>query len=227
MRNISLLFTLVFLFISMNVNAGVIIGGSRMIYQGDKKEDAISIENPDASPFLIQSWIEDATGTLLKDNTPFIVTPPLFRLDSKQKNILRIVRTMRSLPQDKESLFWLNIKSIPSKSNANDNTLQIAVRSRLKLIYRPDSLSDEGPEQQAMKLKWARQNNKLTVTNPSAYFINFMSVRINNKKITEGGFVSPGASVIFNIPTGITTGDLSWRIINDYGGIGAEHHTQI
>ncbi|MEM6160131.1 molecular chaperone [Erwinia sp. P6884] len=227
MRNISLLFTLVFLFISTTVNAGVIIGGSRMIYHGDKKEDAISIENPDASPFLIQSWIEDATGTLLKDNTPFIVTPPLFRLDSKQKNILRIVRTMRSLPQDKESLYWLNIKSIPSKSNTDKNTLQIAVRSRLKLIYRPDSLSDEGPEQQAIKLQWVRKNNKLTVTNPSAYFINFMSVRINNKKITEGGFVAPGALVTFDMPTGVTTGDLSWRIINDYGGIGAEHHTQI
>jgi P pilus assembly chaperone PapD len=44
-----------------------------------------------------------------------------------------------ALPQDKESLFWLNIKAIPSASQV-DNTLQIAIKTRIKLIYRPATM---------------------------------------------------------------------------------------
>lgn len=37
------------------------------------------------------------------------------------------------LPVDRESVFWLNVKEIPKKS-AEENVLQIAVRSRIKLF---------------------------------------------------------------------------------------------
>ena len=43
----------------------------------------------------------------------FYYYPPLYRLDGGQQNIERVVVT-GNLPQDKESLYWLNIKAIPS-----------------------------------------------------------------------------------------------------------------
>lgn len=74
----------------------------------------------------------------------------MYRLDSGQKNIERIVAT-GSLPQTKESLFWINIKAIPSASKQM-NSLQIAVKTRIKLIYRPVTLRASTPEEQANKL---------------------------------------------------------------------------
>ncbi|WP_158785089.1 molecular chaperone [Pantoea sp. BAV 3049] len=227
MRKFNIPFLFVLFFTVFSVNAGVVIGASRMIYDGNKKEKSISVENPDAYPYLMQSWVEDASGKMIKDNAPFIVTPPLFRLDSKQKNLLRIVKATNALPQDKETLFWLNIKSIPSKPDTDNNTLQIAVRSRLKLIYRPDALIGEIPEQYADKLVWKKQGTVLTVTNPSNYYINFMTVELNKSKVSEGGFVAPGSSTTFTLPANLSSGDLSWKIINDYGGIGAIHHANI
>nr|VXZ84782.1 Chaperone protein focC precursor [Klebsiella pneumoniae] len=58
---------------------------------------------------LIQSWVDD-----LADNnkSPFIVTPPLFRLDAGDSNDLRVLLTSAQLPNDRESLFTLNIKVI-------------------------------------------------------------------------------------------------------------------
>lgn len=38
--------------------AGVVIGGTRVIFDGNKKEASISVNNPDNIPYLIQSWIE-------------------------------------------------------------------------------------------------------------------------------------------------------------------------
>lgn len=62
---------------------------------------------------LIQSWVDD-----LADNnkSPFIVTPPLFRLDAGDSNDLRVLLTSPQLPSDRESLFTLNIKVIPANT---------------------------------------------------------------------------------------------------------------
>jgi len=38
-------------------NAGVIIGGTRVVYDGNKKEASIDVNNPDKTPYLIQSWV--------------------------------------------------------------------------------------------------------------------------------------------------------------------------
>ncbi len=63
--------------------AGVIVGGTRLIYEGGKKESSLSVSNPDKGPYLIQTWVETTAGGAEK--APFVVTPPLFRLDGDQK----------------------------------------------------------------------------------------------------------------------------------------------
>jgi P pilus assembly chaperone PapD len=52
------------------------------------------------------------------------------------------VRTGGSLPEDRESVFWLNVKSIPATDDSvpHNNVLQVVVKSRLKLFYRPAGL---------------------------------------------------------------------------------------
>ena len=159
-----------------SVSAGVIIGGTRIIFDGTKKEASIGITNPDNVPYLIQSWIDVQDEQSGK--APFIITPPLYRLDGGQKNLERIVMT-GSLPQGQESLFWLNIKAIPSASKQM-NSLQIAVKTRIKLIYRPETLRASTPEEQANKLTWRRSGNTLQVNNPTPFVINFNVITLGN-----------------------------------------------
>ncbi|MDU1084752.1 MAG: molecular chaperone, partial [Leclercia adecarboxylata] len=133
------------LFITTAAHAGVIIEGTRLIYQGDKKEASLGLSNPDNLDYLVQSWVESADSA--RNKAPFLITPPLFRLDGKQDNILRVVRTGGTLPTDRESLYWLNIKSIPSTSREeSSNTLQIAIKTRIKLIYRPSGINGKPDE---------------------------------------------------------------------------------
>ncbi|RTP69941.1 fimbrial biogenesis chaperone, partial [Enterobacter hormaechei] len=173
-----------------SVSAGVIIGGTRIIFDGTKKEASIGITNPDNVPYLIQSWIDVQDEQSGK--APFIITPPLYRLDGGQKNLERIVMT-GSLPQGRESLFWLNIKAIPSASKQM-NSLQIAVKTRIKLIYRPETLRASTPEEQANKLTWRRSGNTLQVNNPTPYVINFNEITLGNKKLDDVTYVMPSGT---------------------------------
>lgn len=206
-------------------DAGVVIGGTRVVYDGNKKEATIGVTNPDSTPYLIQSWIETLNGGAEK--APFVITPPLYRLDKEQQNVERIILT-GSLPQNKESLFWINIKSIPSSARVqNVNTLQLAVKTRIKLIYRPASLKGTSPEEQADKLTWQRIGNSIQVTNPTNYVMNFNEIQVGGKKLDHVTYVLPSSTARFNLPTGVNGNTLTFKLINDYGGTGEVHKSNI
>lgn len=70
-----------------------------------------------------------------------LLLPPLFRLKAGEQGFVRILRSGKPLPEDRESMFWLNVKGIPAMDNEPDkNMVQFAINSRIKLIYRPAAL---------------------------------------------------------------------------------------
>jgi fimbrial chaperone protein len=209
---LKVLVTVLGITVGVQAQAGVIIGGTRLVYDGGKKESSLTVSNPDKTPFLIQSWVDPQDGDTTK--APFIITPPIFRLDGGQNNVLRVILTGGNLPSDKESLYWINIKSIPS-AEKKDNTLQIAVKTRIKLIYRPRNLPGD-LNTAASTLKWQRDGNQLKVSNASPYYITFFNVKVNGTMIKEASMVSPHSTAQMPAGSGNT---LSWQIINDFGGV--------
>ena len=162
-----------------------------------------------------------------REKAPFLITPPLFRLDGKQENVLRIIRTGGNLPADRESLFWLNIKSIPSSErNANINTLQIAIKTRIKLLYRPASITGN-PEDMTTQLSWHTRGNQLIIENPTPFYMNFQEIKLDGKKVDKATYAAPKSETVFTTPENITAHTVSWKIINDYGGISQSYSAQI
>lgn len=223
MRHGYLLSTL--LLVAATAHAGVIINGTRLIYQGGKKESSIGISNPDATDYLVQSWADSGGKNLAK--APFLITPPLFRLDAKEDNVLRVVRTGGNLPEDRESLFWLNIKAIPSSKRVEGvNTLQIAINTRIKLLFRPASVKGK-PEDVADKLEWHREGNDLVVNNPTPFYMNFQSVTLNGHKIDKAGWAVPETQTHIALPAHTGGSNVTWSIITDYGSISKSWSTSV
>ena len=158
------------------VQAGVVINGTRVIYPGDEKEITVQVSNNGQRPVLVQSWLDTGDSEATPDTitTPFILTPPINRLDSGKAQALRISSlTTSALPQDRESLYWLNVLEIPGRPGSeikNENYLQLAVRSRIKFFWRPASLK-EGAARAPQALSWAATEQGLKAINPTPYFI--------------------------------------------------------
>ncbi|MEG5545487.1 molecular chaperone [Enterobacter asburiae] len=202
---------------AVTAHAGVIINGTRLVYQGEKKESSIGISNPDDIDYLVQSGVD--TGLKKGGKAPFLITPPLFRLNAKEDNVLRVVRTGGNMPEDRESLYWLNIKAIPSSRHEEGvNTLQIAINTRIKLLYRPASIKGK-PEEVADKLEWHREGNDLVVNNPTPFYMNFQSVTLNGQKVAKATWAVPETSTRFALPANMNGNTVSWSVINDYGSI--------
>ena len=202
------------------VQAGVNVGSTRVVYQSKEKEANLSLSNSgeDGVPYLVQSWVSPYDN---RDESAdeFIITPPLFRLDAKSQNILRIIATNgQNLPTDKESLFLLNVKAIPAMSaeQRNQNVLQIALKTTIKLFYRPSDLKGTLPEA-VEKLQWRVEGGKLSVQNPSGFNVVVSELLVNNsasKDMPE--VIRPGSTVTTAIPLK-NSDTLVLSYINEYG----------
>ena len=202
------------------VQAGVNVGATRVIYQSKEKEANLALSNSgeDGVPYLVQSWVSPYENRDASADE-FIITPPLFRLDAKGQNILRIIATnAQNLPTDKESLFLLNVKAIPAKSDEQNsqNVLQIALKTTIKLFYRPAGL--KGSLEEAVKnLQWRADGGKLTVHNPSGFNVVVSDLQINNaasKGLPE--VIKPGSTATTAIPLK-NSDTLELTYINEYG----------
>ncbi|MGJ7509675.1 fimbrial biogenesis chaperone [Variovorax sp. GT1P44] len=211
--------------------AGVMLAGTRVILGEKDREASIPLKNTGTAPYVVQAWIDAGEGM---NKTPLFVTPPLSRLDPGMENILRIMRAGGSLPTDRESVFWLNVKEIPEKSR-EENVLQIAVRTRIKIFYRPSDLSGQPGEARA-KLKWAvsangsRHGAVLKVANTSAYHVTFTALKVNDgKQEINAAMVPPYGDVTYPL-SAIETPQaiqVSYTTINDYGGETPEERVQV
>ncbi|VFT71318.1 type I fimbrial chaperone [Escherichia coli] len=160
--------------------------------------------------------MENADG--VKDGR-FIVTPPLFAMKGKKENTLRILdATNNQLPQDRESLFWMNVKAIPSmdKSKLTENTLQLAIISRIKLYYRPAKLALP-PDQAAEKLRFRRSANSLTLINPTPYYLTVTELNAGTR-VLENALVPPMGESTVKLPSDAGS-NITYRTINDYGAL--------
>lgn len=203
-------------------SAGVVIGGTRFVY-GEKQHGLmVSVRNKSDNTYLINARTETGGDWAGSDipvtkRSPFIVTPPLFALKPDGEYTLRIIQAGGELAENKESLFTLDIASIPS-GKAEPNSVQIAVRTRLKLFYRPADLKGN-PQQAYTQLQWHREGGDIVINNPSPYYVTLFQLSVNGVPIDNAGMVPPLGSRKVNWCHGSGACQLRWQTINDYGRI--------
>lgn len=199
--------------------AGIQVGRTRIVYDANKKEIALPLINQDNElPWLIQSWTDTGDG---KTRGPFIVTPPLFRLDPQKEQSLRIAWSGAAFPTDRESLFWVNVRTIPAVAREDEqkNVLRLIYKTRLKLFWRPKGLKGSTNEN-CKNLRFSRQGTTLRATNEGDYYSVFDSVRLDNVSVVKADWVAPKSSVDIPLPPSASGQSVSWRCITDYGNAG-------
>lgn len=206
--------------ISGPVSASVVISGTRVIYPSDAKEVSVKLVNKGKRPVLIQSWIDDGDDQAKPEeiHVPFLLTPPINRVEPEKGQTLRISYLGGSLPNDRETVYWLNVLEIPAKNPLlkDKNLLQMAFRSRIKLFYRPADLKGNANEA-ASALVWKRTGQQLQVINPTPYYISLTSITLNEKK-NSVDMVAPFSDKNFNIAAKASD-KITVKYINDYGAV--------
>lgn len=207
--------------IASSSQANISLGVTRVVFNEGSKDVTLFVRNSaKETPFLVQSWISDPVNND-KATDQFLLTPPLFRMGAGEENLLRIVDTSSSLPEDRESLFKINVKAIPPAPDKEKsaNTLQIALKTTIKLFYRPAFMKAMKMEDEVPKVRWRYSGDKITLLNPTPFNIALTKVIFNRSQTadTQSGLSAKGEIAITAPKKGIS--DVEIEYINDYGGV--------
>lgn len=224
----TLLLSLAVLF-SAHATASVTVSGTRVIYNSAEKEISVRLTNNGKKPVLVQSWIDSGDENAAPDriDVPFTLTPPINRVNGEKGQTLRISYTgSQPLAADRESVYWLNVMEIPAVNETQANRLQIALRTRIKLFYRPAALADrEKASKAAEQIVWSRSNGALLARNDSPYFVSLASVTVSAQGKThsvDGKMIPPKGQVSFSdskLPALTQGAVIRYEYINDWGAV--------
>ena len=221
--------------VQSTVFADAVIETTRIIYPEARRDVSFKVTNASkTTPSFVQMWLDDGDANSSPEDisTPFSLTPPIARLKPESSQVVRVVFTGDALPADKESVFWFNMLEVPPKSK-EESRLSFAVRTRIKMFYRPKALKTD-PVEWMDKVTWKVVKGEkgwvAEANNPSPFFMSMFSISLgtNGKYdvISDGGMVGPKTKASFPL-TGtenlsqITQKTIRIEYVNDYGGASA------
>lgn len=240
-----------YLFFISSALASVVLTNTRVIYPGNSAEHTIQFMNTDDFPNIVQLWTDkgDAQSTPETADGPFIILPPIFKVNPQSGQSVRIIYTGEGLPQDKESVFYLNFLVIPPKmeQSQGENQLLIVLRNRIKIFYRPAGI--KGSPAQSVKNMTASleynehgEPNKITLKNDSGFYISLSNLNVDKgtKRFNFGpAMVAPYSNLTLDnilrketIKVQESNKDdkavLNFAYVNDYGAhVSATSSTEI
>lgn len=206
---------------------GVSLSKTRIIFTGNSNSEIINITNDDNQPYLIQAGVTEKIDGQLSPH--FLVTPPIFRLENKSSSSLRILlKEAKTLPDDKESIFYLNTKIIPSTSKYENelptSKLVLVTNFVIKIIYRPHLLADP-TDDDYKKVLLKMKNKKWVFDNPTPYYLTVTSLKFDNDKYSQAILLAPFSQTVID-REGSPVKQALWHIINDYGELSTEFKYQ-
>lgn len=200
--------------------SAIAIDRTRAIFLEGENSISLKIHNySENAPYLVQAWVDD--GNAQKDRY-FTAIPPIQRVNENSDTKFRVVDiNSQSLPNDRESVQYLSIREIPPKSS-NENVLQISTQSRIKLFYRPKSISslmtDNYSPLNELTVYFSEQ--KMLLEDNSPFHITISSIEDENKIIYDKALmIKPFENISIDIEKTIDSKKtLFITYIDDWGG---------
>ncbi|HGJ8975657.1 TPA: molecular chaperone [Pseudomonas aeruginosa] len=210
MRSLSLLLLASLLVLGQPARANVVIAGTRVVYPADKQEVTLQLSNVGEQPALVQAWIDGDENARSPNGSeaPFVIMPPIARIGPGKSQTLRIAYTGEQVPDERESVYWLNVLDVPPRpaNIGTKNYMQMSIRSQIKLFFRPANLPGSA-DTAAGQLEWSLVAHAgkaaLKVVNPSRYHVSLSAVELEAgaKPVPAGGgMVGPGQELELELP---------------------------
>ena len=190
--------------------ANIVINGTRVLYPENNKEVIVQLINTGDAPALVQSWIDDGdvNSTPETAKVPFLLSPPVVKVNEHNGQQLRIKKLPANLPADRESVFFLNVLDIPPKPEnvQNQNTVQLAIKSRIKMFYRPAALTGT-LDDATKKLTLIASGKQFRIVNESPFHITVANISQGKSKLLqESPMVSPFGQLTVATKSAVTRG---------------------
>lgn len=218
----------------------------RTTYIEGERSTSIGLRNAENSPYLVQAgmqWLDYSTGKKdlnKKEEIPFIITPPLYKLVTGNYYEWRIFfnGNSKKLPQDRESVYLARLLFIPSVELKNENyktgiNMAVLREFNFKVYYRPKEFAKMTIESVQDKVTFKRVGNQLIVSNQSPLFLSIDKLMVNTTKINDDELIKPLPPLgeqQYQLPDNLSTTaniTIKWNLLDENSFSLKEHLIEI
>ena len=216
------------LLLTAQAHAGVVMVKTRLIYPANSPSETLHLSNEDDFPYVVQVWTDngDDKSTPKTADGPYLVSPPIFKMEPRSGQSVRLVYTGNNAPTDRESVAYVNFAQIPP-STEGENEMSVVVKHRLKVFYRPQKLP-VNVERLSEHVVFEKHNKQVTLSNQSPYFLSLSAMKAVDAKgkevILQHEMVAPYSSTVLMTRNGqknlaIEPQKMVYNYVTDLGGI--------
>lgn len=203
---------------SFSVDAAISLDRTRIIFDGSRNSLSLTISNENNTlPFLAQGWLENPHGETV--NEALVVLPPIQRIEPSSKSQVKIqsISAANNLSQDRETLFYFNLREIPPRSD-NKNTLQLALQTKVKLFYRPASIINKSYTEWQKEMTMENINHVWHFHNPTPFHLTLVDFSGQEKNGFLPIMIEPKSVKTIELPSININSKPELTYINDFGG---------
>lgn len=240
---------------SMQAQAGQ-LSATRLIFDAGSKDASISYTNTSNRCVGLYVWTADmpASEPSTAKSPIALLQPPKMVVGAGQSQSLRL-RFVGNNESNNESLYWLSTHEVAvdeslckraasppengamtaesgaSLDQALKASLEIAIRTHIKVLVRPKGLQGNYPAV-SENLQWSVESSVgksyLVANNPTGYHMHFSSLELKSAGRAvrmagrKGGMIAPMSRTRFELEqTASAAGKVAATLINDQGGSAA------
>ncbi|MCA6220417.1 molecular chaperone [Photorhabdus sp. UCH-936] len=193
----------------------------------------LSMTNHTEQGYLVQGFVSPMDPNTGRFDTktgqvpPFVVLPPLKRVEAGGKFSFRIRQLGEKLPPDRESAFVVSLRAIPGvavpdtgapeRQTGKHSQVQVALQMNIRLFYRPQGVPARDNATVAKQVKFSLQGTQLRVDNPTPYFLTFSVLKVGSRQADDPSrqaMVPPKGIQTYSFTAG-EQGPLVWRFPGD------------
>ncbi|WP_418884914.1 fimbrial chaperone [Citrobacter arsenatis] len=207
--------------LAVPAQAAFTLNGTRYIYDEGRKNISFEVTNNSQDTYGGQVWIDNVSRG--KSEVFIVPSPPFFKVNAGNKQIMRLMTVSDGLPKDRESLFMLNVQEVPPKPKSTEgNVVAIAMNTRVKVIYRPKALAEQRRDAEK-QLRLVNRDGNLWIKNPTPYYFAVTKVKHQGKQLVLTDEVVQSLSQLapfaeVNTRVRSQPGEISVDALNDWGG---------
>lgn len=203
--------------------AVVNVEGTRVIFNAGEMVSSVNLINSGGEPSLVQLWFDEGDLFMSPENarTPIIAVPPVFRLQPGELRDVKLQLISRNnIPQDKESLYWLNIYQVPPNTigPANEKRVILPLRLRLKVFVRPANVPrPQQTDGERLQFQIKNSNQQVVImSNPTPWYMTIAAFESGDVKV-DSIMLAPGEKKEITLNKTVKAGEVQYEIINDDG----------
>lgn len=215
-----------------DAKGGLRLSQTRVVFDAAQSNAKVMMQNNSPQVYLVKAEVINDPREKKTSPSPFMVTPPLFRLEPENQQTALVVRQGSvSLPADRESVFYLSLLAIPAskkagepEANMTQAQVSIGIRNIIKLFYRPTGLVIKAEAAYA-QLTFQQAGGQLNVSNPTPYYVTLAHLAVNKHPLDishHEPMIAPFSHQSYPF-TGQGT-QVEWSAITDFGDMSPRYH---